>query len=73
MSNFYCLPGRAGGTPIVLAGALRNVGLALLVATTNQAPPVVQVVIVSYALTAIIIVTAYIPLRDNLYHRSRTN
>ena len=28
---------------VALAGALRNVGLALLVASTNQAPPVVQV------------------------------
>jgi len=58
---------------VAIAGALRNVGLALLLATTNQVPPVVHVVIVSYALTAIIIVAAYILVRDSLYHRSGTN
>ncbi len=45
---------------MAIAGALRNVGLALLVATTNQTPPEVEVVIISYAITAIIIVSAYI-------------
>ena len=45
---------------MAIAGALRNVGLALLVATTNQTPPEVEVVIISYAITAIIIVSTYI-------------
>ena len=45
---------------MAIAGAMRNVGLALLVATTNQTPPVVEVVIISYGLTAIIIVSVYI-------------
>ncbi len=45
---------------MAIAGALRNVGLALLVATTNQTPPEVEVVIISYAIAAIIIVSAYI-------------
>ena len=45
---------------MAIAGAMRNVGLALLVATTNKTPPVVEVVIISYAITAIIIVSAYI-------------
>jgi hypothetical protein len=39
---------------------MRNVGLALLVASINQTPAVVEVVIISYRLTAIIIVSLYI-------------
>jgi BASS family bile acid:Na+ symporter len=38
---------------MAIAGALRNVGLALLVATTNQTQPVVEVVIISYVIIAI--------------------
>jgi bile acid:Na+ symporter, BASS family len=45
---------------MAIAGAMRNVGLALLVATTNQTAPEVEVIIISYAITAIIIVSAYI-------------
>jgi predicted Na+-dependent transporter len=45
---------------IAIAGAMRNVGLALLIATMNRTPPVVDVVIVSYAITAVLVVTAYI-------------
>ena len=45
---------------MAIAGAMRNVGLALLVATTNQTPPEVEVVIISYAIAAIIIVSAYV-------------
>jgi bile acid:Na+ symporter, BASS family len=45
---------------MAIAGAMRDVGLALLVATTNQTPPVVEVVIISYGLTAITIVSVYI-------------
>lgn len=57
---------------VAIAGALRNVGLALLIATTNHAPPAVQVVIVSYAITAIIIVSAYIPLRTRVSARYKS-
>ncbi len=44
---------------IAIAGAMRNVGLALLVATANQTPPMVEVIIISYAITALIIVSVY--------------
>ena len=45
---------------IAIAGAMRNVGLALLIATINHMPPTVAVIIISYAITTILIVTAYI-------------
>ena len=44
---------------IAIAGAMRNVGLALLIATINHMPPTVGVIIISYAITTILIVTAY--------------
>ena len=46
---------------IAITGAMRNVGLALLIATINRTPPAVEVIILSYGITAILIVTAYIP------------
>ncbi len=49
---------------VAIAGALRNVGLALLVASINQTRPEVQEVIISYLLVACVIVTAYILLRN---------
>ena len=45
---------------IAIAGAMRNVGLALLIATINRTPPVVEVIILSYGITAIVIVAVYI-------------
>jgi hypothetical protein len=36
------------------------VGLALLIATINRTPPVVEVIILSYGITAIVVVTVYI-------------
>jgi BASS family bile acid:Na+ symporter len=45
---------------IAIAGAMRNVGLALLIATINRTPPTVEVIILSYGIVAILIVTAYI-------------
>ncbi len=48
---------------VAIAGALRNVGLALLVATANHAVPAVQVAIIGYLLVAAVMVTAYILLR----------
>jgi BASS family bile acid:Na+ symporter len=45
---------------IAIAGSMRNVGLALWIATINQAPATVQVVIISYGITAILVVTVYI-------------
>jgi BASS family bile acid:Na+ symporter len=44
---------------LAIAGAMRNVGLALLIATINRTPPAVEVIILSYGITAILIVTAY--------------
>jgi bile acid:Na+ symporter, BASS family len=54
---------REVGHSMAIACAMRNVGLALLIATTNRTPPTVEIVIVSYAITAILIVSVYIPLR----------
>jgi BASS family bile acid:Na+ symporter len=45
---------------LAIAGAMRNVGLALLIGTINRTPPAVEVIILSYGITAILIVTAYI-------------
>ena len=45
---------------IAIAGAMRNVGLALLIATINRTPPVVEVIILSYGITAIVVVAVYI-------------
>src|SRR5262249_11431718 len=45
---------------IAITGAMRNVGLALLVATINDMPPVVDVIIISYAIVTVLIVAAYI-------------
>jgi BASS family bile acid:Na+ symporter len=45
---------------LAIAGAMRNVGLALLIATINRTPPTVEVIILSYGITAVLIVTAYI-------------
>jgi BASS family bile acid:Na+ symporter len=45
---------------IAITGAMRNVGLALLIATINRTPPAVEVIILSYGITAVLIVTAYI-------------
>jgi predicted Na+-dependent transporter len=45
---------------IAIAGAMRNVGLALLIATINRTPPTVEVIILSYGIAAILVVTAYI-------------
>jgi len=56
---------------VAIAGALRNVGLALLIATINDTPPIVHVVIVSYAIAAALIVTAYILLRGKSGARRR--
>jgi BASS family bile acid:Na+ symporter len=55
-------PKRETRQAIATAGALRNVGVALLVPITDRVPPVVDVVIISYAITAIIFVTGYIVL-----------
>ena len=35
-------------------------GLAVLIATINHMPPTVSVIIISYAITTILIITAYI-------------
>ena len=45
---------------IAIVGAMRNVGLALLIAMVNQTPPAVQAIIISYGIVAILIVSGYI-------------
>ena len=45
---------------IAVASALRNVGLALLIAETNHVPAMVQTAIITYAISAIILVSVYI-------------
>jgi predicted Na+-dependent transporter len=55
---------------VAIGSALRNVGLALFVASVNQIPLLVEVVILGYAITAIIIVTIYIQLRGPAYRLS---
>jgi BASS family bile acid:Na+ symporter len=56
---------------IAIVGAMRNVGLALLVATINRTPPDVAVIILSYGITAILIVTAYILWWSKVLQESR--
>ncbi len=54
---------------VAIAGSLRNAGLALLVAAANNVRPVVQVAIITYLLTAFVIVTIYILIRGRLVSR----
>ena len=54
------------GHSMAISSALRNIGLALLIATANRTPPTVEIVIVSYAITAIVIVSVYIALRGRV-------
>ena len=56
-------PSPAAQRAAAIAGGLRNVGLALLVAAANRVPPVVQEVIVSYWIAAFISVSGYVLLR----------
>jgi predicted Na+-dependent transporter len=53
---------------VAVAGALRNVGLALLVATANHVLSAVQAVIINYMLVAAVVVTLYILLRGKRDH-----
>jgi predicted Na+-dependent transporter len=45
---------------IAITGAMRNVGLALFIATINDVPPAVDVIIISYGIVTMLIVAAYI-------------
>lgn len=54
---------------VAIAGSLRNAGLALLVAAANDAKPAVQVAIITYLLTAFVIVTIYILIRGRWISR----
>lgn len=47
---------------IAISSSLRNVGLALLVAETNKTQAAVQVALITYAITAIVVVSVYILL-----------
>lgn len=53
---------------IAMSSALRNVGLALLVAETNKVPVAVQVALLTYAITAIIVVSFYIVWYSHFSH-----
>lgn len=45
---------------MAIAGPMGNAGLALLIATINRAPPTLEVILISYAITAILVLAAYI-------------
>lgn len=51
-----------GGAPVAIASAVRNPGLALLVATFNAAPPQVTATILAYVVVSAIVVTLYVAL-----------
>ena len=55
---------------VAVAGSLRNVGLALLIANANGAKAAVPVAIVTYLLTAFVIVTIYILIRSRWIGRA---
>jgi hypothetical protein len=55
---------------IAVASALRNVGLALVIAETNKVPPVVQTAIITYAISALILVSVYILVYSRRLKRS---
>lgn len=50
------------GHAVAVGSALRNVGMALMIAIANRTPPAVEAAIVAYALTAIVMVSVYIAL-----------
>ena len=58
---------------IAVASALRNVGLALLIAETNKVPPAVQTTIITYAISALILVSVYILIYSRWLKRSGRN
>ena len=49
-----------GGPPVAISSALRNPGLALLVATFNSAPPQVTATVLAYVVVAALLVTLYV-------------
>jgi len=49
-----------GGAPVAISSALRNPGLALLVATFNSAPPLVTATVLAYVVVAALLVTLYV-------------
>ena len=51
-----------GGAPVAITSAVRNPGLALLVATFNAAPPQVTATILAYVVVSAIVVTLYAAL-----------
>jgi BASS family bile acid:Na+ symporter len=49
-----------GGAPVAISSALRNPGLALLVATFNSAPPQVTATVLAYVVVSAFLVTLYV-------------
>lgn len=49
-----------GGPPVAISSAVRNPGLALLVATFNSAPPQVTATVLAYVVVSALLVTLYI-------------
>jgi predicted Na+-dependent transporter len=58
-----------GGPPVAISSAVRNPGLALLVATFNAAPPQVTATILAYVVVSAIVVTMYVAIAT---HARRT-
>ena len=56
-------PSRETRTAVAISSALRNPGLALLVATSNDAPPEVSATIFAYLIWAAVTVTVYVAAR----------
>ena len=56
-------PSRETRTAVAISSALRNPGLALLVATSNGAPPEVSATIFAYLIWAAVTVTVYVAAR----------
>lgn len=59
-----------GGAPVAISSAVRNPGLALLVATFNSAPPQVTATVLAYVVVSAVLVTLYVTIL--VRHRART-
>jgi len=56
-------PDPATRTAVAISSALRNPGLALLVATLNAAPPTITGVVLAYVLVSALLIVPYIAWR----------
>jgi hypothetical protein len=55
---------------VAISSAVRNPGLALLVATFNSAPPQVTATVLAYVVVSAVLVTLYVTIL--VRHRART-